>query len=66
MEIKVNNMCWGSGMMGYGGFGGGGLMMLLYYLILIGIVIVLALLIKKLWMDTQKCDKTNSKSGKRR
>ncbi|MBS3139637.1 hypothetical protein J4479_01395 [Candidatus Woesearchaeota archaeon] len=59
-------MCWGSGMMGYGGFGGGGLMMLLYYLILIGIVIVLALLIKKLWMDTQKCDKTNSKSGKRR
>ena len=32
MEIKVNNMCWGSGMMGYGGFGGGGLMMLLFYL----------------------------------
>lgn len=35
---------------------GGGFMMLLYYLILIGVVIALALLIKKLWMDTQNKD----------
>lgn len=54
-------MCisYGYGMMSYGF--GGGLMMLLYYLILIGVVVVLALLIKKLWQDTQ-----HSNGGRKR
>ncbi|HLC81266.1 MAG TPA: hypothetical protein VJH68_01290 [Candidatus Nanoarchaeia archaeon] len=43
--------CWGYGMMGYGL--GGWLMVLLYYLILIEVVVALALLIKKLWLETQ-------------
>ena len=60
--IKMVYNCWGYGMMGFGG----GLMMLLYYLILIGVVIALALLIKKLLMDTQSSADKYQKLRKRR